>query len=314
MASSSSSQAAAVAPEAAGTPGALVYLKLVTVTLLWGGTFIAGRIVSAEVPPMLAATLRFVVAGVLLLLMAWRMEGGLPRLRPRQMLATLGLGASGIFLYNLCFFSALSHIPAGRTALIVALNPIVTTLILAVFFRERTSVAKWGAIALAFTGAAVIITRGDLAGTLHDVSRSVGAGELYMFLAIIAWAVYTILGKHALKGLSPLAATTYAVLWGVLMLGVGAVTELDRVADFAFSPQTWLSIVYLGALGSAVGFVWYYEGVKAIGPSRASVFNNLVPVFGVCLAYVILGESILLSMVLGAAMVIGGVTLANRVR
>src|SRR5690606_35496869 len=194
---------------------------------------------------------------------------------------TLGLGASGIFLYNLCFFSALSHIPAGRTALIVALNPIVTTLILAVFFRERTSVAKWGAIALAFTGAAVIITRGDLAGTLHDVSRSVGAGELYMFLAIIAWAVYTILGKHALKGLSPLAATTYAVLWGVLMLGVGAVTELDRVSDFAFTPQTWLSIVYLGALGSAVGFVWYYEGVKAIGPSRASVFNNLVPVFGV---------------------------------
>lgn len=303
-----------MAPEAAGTPGALVYLKLVTVTLLWGGTFIAGRIVSAEVPPMLAATLRFVVAGVLLLLMAWRMEGGLPRLRPRQMLATLGLGASGIFLYNLCFFSALSHIPAGRTALIVALNPIVTTLILAVFFRERTSVAKWGAIALAFTGAAVIITRGDLAGTLHDVSRSVGAGELYMFLAIIAWAAYTILGKHALKGLSPLAATTYAVLWGVLMLGAGALTELDQVSDFAFTPQTWLSIVYLGALGSAVGFVWYYEGVKAIGPSRASVFNNLVPVFGVCLAYVILGESILLSMVFGAAMVIGGVTLANRVR
>lgn len=314
MSSPSSSQAARATPDAAGAAGALVYLKLVLVTLLWGGTFIAGRLVSAEVPPMLAATLRFLVAGSFLLVMAWRLEGGLPRLNVRQLLATLGLGASGIFLYNLCFFSALQHIPSGRTALIVALNPIVTTLILALFFRERTSAAKWGAIVLAFTGAAVIITRGDLAGTWHDVSQSVGAGELFMFCAITAWAVYTILGRHALKGLSPLAATTYAVLWGVVLLGLGAFTEIDRVESFAFTPQVWVSILYLGALGSAVGFVWYYEGVKAIGPSRAAVFNNLVPVFGVVLAYLILNEAILVSMVVGAAMVISGVTLANRVR
>jgi drug/metabolite transporter (DMT)-like permease len=303
-----------MAPQPAGAPGALVYLKLVLVTLLWGGTFIAGRLVSAEVPPMLAATLRFLVAGSLLVMMAWRMEGGLPRLNARQMAATLGLGASGIFMYNLCFFSALQYMPAGRTALIVALNPTVTTLILALFFRERTSPAKWGAIALAFAGAAVIITRGDLAGTWHDVSRSVGIGELFMFCAIVAWAVYTILGRHALKGLSPLAATTYAVLWGVVLLGVGALTELDQIGSFSFSGPVWVSVVYLGALGSAVGFVWYYEGVKAIGPSRAAVFNNLVPVFGVVLAYLVLDEPVLVSMVVGAAMVITGVTLANRVR
>jgi drug/metabolite transporter (DMT)-like permease len=135
-----------------------------------------------------------------------------------------------------------------------------------------------------------------------------------MFCAIVAWAVYTILGRHALKGLSPLAATTYAVLWGVVLLGVGALTELDQIGSFSFSGPVWVSVVYLGALGSAVGFVWYYEGVKAIGPSRAAVFNNLVPVFGVVLAYLVLDEPVLVSMVVGAAMVITGVTLANRVR
>ena len=63
--------------------------------------------------------------------------------------------------------------------------------------------------------------------------------------------------------------------------------------------------------GTVIGFIWYYEGVKAIGPSRAAVFNNLVPVSGVLLAALVLGEPVLMSMVVGAVLVIGGVTMAN---
>ena len=76
--------------------------------------------------------------------------------------------------------------------------------------------------------------------------------------------------------------------------------------------QTALSVLYLGAVGTVLGFVWYYEGVVAIGPARTAVFNNLVPVFGVALSALLLGEPILLSMVIGGALVIGGVTLTNR--
>jgi hypothetical protein len=82
------------------------YLKLVAVALFWGGTFIAGRIVASEIPHMTAAALRFAVASGLLWLLAWKLEGGLPKLTRQQMQATFALGATGIFLYNICFFRA----------------------------------------------------------------------------------------------------------------------------------------------------------------------------------------------------------------
>lgn len=288
------------------------YLKLVCVALFWGGTFIAGRLVAKEIPHMIAAFIRFAVASILLLILAWRAEGGLPRLNRQQLHATFALGATGIFLYNLCFFAALERMPAGRTALFVALNPIVTALALAMLFGERLNKTRWLGILVAFTGAAVVITRGDLLGAFHDLSQSLGKGELFMLVAICGWAAYTIIGRHALKGLSPIAATTYASLWGLLLLGLGAVLEIPQFEPAHMRWEVLASLVYLGAFGTVVGFVWYYEGVKSIGPSRTAVFNNLVPVFGISLGSLILGESILTSMVVGGLLVIAGVTLTNK--
>jgi len=255
---------------------ATTYLKLVAVALFWGGTFIAGRLVAPQIPHMMAAAMRFTVACALLLPLAWKLEGGLPKLSRQQLHATFALGATGIFLYNVCFFSALERMPAGRTALFVALNPIVTALILAALFGERLGMRRWIGIVIAFIGAIIVITRGDVSGALHDLSQSIGKGELFMLCAVCAWAGYTIIGKHALKGLSPIAATTYASLWGLLLLVCGATTEL---AQFDVSHLTWqvlAALAYLGAFGTVIGFVWYYEGVKAIGPARTAVFNNLI--------------------------------------
>jgi drug/metabolite transporter (DMT)-like permease len=293
-------------------PPPLVYLKLVLVALFWGGTFVAGRVLAQAIPPTIAATGRFAVAVVLLLLIAWRVEGGLPRLTRTQCVATAALGFTGVFLYNLCFLAALAHLPAGRAALFIALNPIVTALASAVLLRERLGAVRWVGIAIAFAGAAVIIARGNPIGALHDISRSFGRGEALMFGAISSWAAYTIIGRFALKNLTPIAATTYAALWGLAFLACGAASEIWSIDGGAFTWQVWASIVYLGAFGTVIAFIWYYEGVKAIGPSRTAVFNNLVPAFGVVLALLVLGEPILVSMVVGGLLVIMGVTLTNR--
>ena len=293
-----------------GSP--LVYVKLVFVTLFWGGIFIAGRHLAQSVPLMTAAAGRFAVAVALLLLLAWKLEGGLPRLNRSQVLATAALGLTGIFLYNVCFFAALARMPAGRTALFVALNPIVTALAAAVLFRERLGAIKWLGIAIALAGAAIIITRGDLPGALHDISQSVGLGELLMFGGISSWAAYTLIGRAVLKGLTPIAATTYAALWGFAFLACGAAFELPSVDWAAFDWKAVAAIIYLGAFGTVIGFVWYYEGVKAIGPSRTAVFNNLVPAFGIVLAALLLGEPVLLSMMVGGVLTVAGVTLTNR--
>jgi len=101
-----------------------LWSRLLAVSAIWGGTFLAGRLIAAAMPASIGALLRFVVASVALWLAARWLEGGLPRLNRRQWLSTAALGASGILTYNLFFFGALAHLPASRTSLLVALNPV----------------------------------------------------------------------------------------------------------------------------------------------------------------------------------------------
>lgn len=289
-----------------------IYLKLTVVAFIWGGTFIAGHALMETLPPVVAATARFGVAALLLIAWAYKTEGGLPKLSAQQLLVTFALGATGVFLYNLCFFAALSLLPAGRTALLVSLNPIMTALMLGLLFGERLGLIRWMGITLAFIGAAIIVTRGDLSAATYDLSSAFGQGEVYMICAVISWAAYTIIGRYALKGLSAIAATTYAAMWGLLLL---IITLLFDPPQIDIHKLSWLSagaVIYLGAFGTVICFVWYYQGVKAIGPSRTAIFNNLVPVFGVLLAMLLLGEPLLISMVIGGALVVAGVTLTNR--
>lgn len=290
----------------------LTYFKLILVAFLWGGTFIAGRLIAQQIPHMIAAFLRFAIAVAFLVPLLLYQERSFPKLNRQQLHATFALGATGIFFYNLCFFAALSRMPAGRTALFVALNPSVTALALVIFMGERLSWRRYFGIFLAFIGASVVISRGDLLSLWQNIGASLGRGELFMLAAISAWAAYTIIGRHALKGLSPLAATTYAALWGLLLLGVAALPELPALHLEQFTWQVWLALLYLGAGGTVIGFVWYCQGVKHIGPTRAAIFNNLVPVFGISLGAVLLNETILSSMLIGGALTIAGVYLTNR--
>lgn len=286
-----------------------LYLRLIAMALAWGGTFIAGRVLAQSMPHFAAATGRYVVAGLCLLCLAIAREGGLPRLTLRQCVVTAGLGLTGVFCYNYFFFGALGHLPASRTALIVALNPGITALAGFLIYRERMAWFRWLGIAGAFGGVALVLSHGDLSTLL---THAVGPGELLMLAGVTAWAGYTILGRDALRDLSPIAATTYAALWGVLFLGIGALVEPQAVAWTQFTAQNVVAIVYLGAIGTAIAFVWYYQGVKAIGATRSAVFSNLTPVFGVLLGVMILDEPVHWSMLVGGLVALLGVMLVNR--
>jgi drug/metabolite transporter (DMT)-like permease len=111
--------------------------------------------------------------------------------------------------------------------------------------------------------------------------------------------------------LSPLAITAYACAFGLLLLASVAVFELPQVQWSRLGALDVIAIVYLGLAGTALSFVWFYEGVNRLGAARASVFGNLVPVFGVALAMLVLGEPLFASMVVGGLVVVAGVSLTN---
>jgi drug/metabolite transporter (DMT)-like permease len=294
--------------EAAGTSG--TYLRLAAVPVIWGGTFIAGRALALAVPASVGALLRFLVASVVLLAAALLLEGGLPRLDRRQLAATIALGATGVLAYNLFFLGALARLPASRTSLIVALNPVVTIVVSAWLFHERLARLRWFGIFLALAGVWVVVSRGDPFGS---IAGAVGPGELMMFGAVCAWAGFTLIGRSVLGGLTPLAATAYASLFGTAMLAIAAAPELRHLDPASVSsPQVVLSALYLGLLGTGVAFVWYCRAVQRLGPARTVIFNNLVPVFGAAFGVLLLDEPLLPSMLVGGAMAVTGVMIVSR--
>ncbi len=287
----------------------LIYVKLLLMATFWGGTFIAGRIIAAEVGPFSAAFLRFAISSVLLMITLRNKEGKLSFPVRSLWGPILIMGMSGIFSYNYLFFKGLKLIPAGRAAVIVATNPIFIAIFSALFFGEKmNSLAALG-IFTSVSGATLVITGGQYS---QLIGGGLGWGELFVFGCVVSWIVFSLIGKSIMKSLSPLQSITFAAVVGTAALTIPALSEGLLTKLFLITPLVWLAISYLAVFGTVLGFLWYYEGIKELGSSRAALFINFVPISAVFLAYLLLKETIDYSLLIGTLLVSTGVFLTNR--
>ncbi len=287
----------------------MTYALLIATTFLWGGTFIAGRLVAGDIPPFSASFLRFAIAAVALLPIIAATEG-VPALPTRRQLGPiLLLGLSGIFSYNAFFFTGLSHISASRAALIIATTPMCITLVSTLFYREPLSRLQAIGFLLSLTGALLVISNGQPA---MIVSGGFGIGEFSLLGCVVSWTIYTFVGKQVLTTMHPLPCVFYAILAGTLLLVVPALTEGLPALLPGIGVVGWAGLAYLGIGGTSLGFSWYYLGIKQIGPRRAGVFINLVPVFALVQSWLLLSETLKPIVLAGGFMVCTGVYLTNR--
>jgi drug/metabolite transporter (DMT)-like permease len=283
------------------------YFKLVATALVWGATWIAGRVAVGEASPLAVASWRFLLAALVLGTLVVIHEGW-PRWSPKEWLTLTALGASGIFLYNLCFLYGLTMIEAGRGALVVALTPAVVAAGDWLLFGAPMSPAKAAGIALAMFGCLLVVTNGD---PRLLVAGQVGLGEWLIIGCSVLWAVYTFVGRRGTRSLSPLAMTFGASLTGWLMLTVAALWQGSLFSLAETTWHGWSAIVFLGLFGTALAFTWYAEAVQRIGATRSAAFINLVPVSAVVLGALLLDERLGIAVLGGGALVIAGVIITN---
>lgn len=289
-----------------------VYLKLAAVTMIWGGTFVAGRFLADGLSPLFAASLRFLLASVALLLFAGLAR--VPLIRPSlgQWLQLTLLGFFGIFFYNLCFFYGLHYINASRASLIVALNPAVIGLASWLLFKERLSRAKVAGIVICIAGAGtVIVSRNP---QLLAANAQAWIGDLLIFGCVLSWGIYSLFSKSLNDALGPVQTVMYSILLGTAMLWLASAVrgELRVDALLSLGPQQWLSLMYLGILGSALAYIGYYDGLRKIGATRSGVFIALNPLTAVILGALLLGEQMTLPMCLGGGLILAGIYLCNK--
>lgn len=288
-----------------------VYLSLILTTLFWGGTFIAGRLIAGSIPPADAAFMRFSLATAALAVLTRIIDGKLI-LPPRdQLLYLLLLGLSGVLVYNICFFTGLKYIEAGRAALIIALNPMVISLGAVLIFGERLTLLQASGLLISLAGALLVISNGDPS---RFFSGGFGIGEASILGCVLAWAAYSLIGRKVLAAMTPLSAVFYSALFGSLLLFPLTMADGVLPSPASYLLSDWLSLVYLGICGTAIGFSLYYRSIRAIGSARSGVFINLVPLFSILLGWLILGETIRASVCVGGVILLIGVYLTNRPR
>jgi len=287
----------------------LTHIKLALTAVFWGGTFIAGKIVSKDIPPFSAAFLRFLIANLFMIVLLKKNGAGFPRLERSTLLLIAALGATGIFLYNACFFQGLKTIDASRASLIIALNPVFIGIGAALFYKDPWSPVKTVGTLMSLIGAVTVITRGDYASIF---SGGVGQGELFILCCVFSWVGFSLLGKKCLSVLTPLESICYASIAGTILLLPPALGESLLSNSAGLSLNDWLALFYLGFFGTVLGFVWYYDGISRIGAGKAGLYINLVPVSAVFMGWLFLNESIGIPILFGAFLVVLGIGLTQQ--
>ena len=286
-----------------------IYFLLVGSVFIWGATWISGRILAQDMGPFSAAFLRFLAASLFLFLWSCRMNRRLPSLKREDLPGLILLGLSGVFSYNFFFFSGLKTVAAGRAALIIACIPVIICLASALIFKEPLTRKKIIGTLLSLTGVSIVLAKGN---PLTLLQSPLSTGDLFILGCVASWAVYSLAGNRVMRRVNPLEAVTWSCIIGDILLLPFALHN-GLLNDITHSlPRDWGHILFLGVIATGLAFTWYYQGINTIGPARAGIFINLVPVFAVILGFVILGEPVYVSLLVGGALTLSGVWLTNR--
>lgn len=285
------------------------YLLLTLTALFWAGNMVLGRGIRADVPPIALAFWRWTIAFALVLPFA------LPHLREQwtKLRAAwrpiLLLGALGVGCYNTFAYIALQYTTATNATLLNSFIPIATIALAFLLFGKRLSALEGSGVVLSLAGVITIVSRGSLDILL---GLSLNAGDLWMLMAVVTWGLYTVGLQWRPPGVDPMLMLAAMTVVGLTVLAPIYWWELDSGRHIQPSFAAISGIVYTGIFPGFLGYVFYNAGVAAVGPSRGSLFIHLMPVFGIILAAIFLGERPSAYHFIGIGLVFLGIVLTTR--
>jgi len=284
------------------------YLALTTAAVVWGGSIVFQKSALSSFSPFEVSVLRGLGALLVLVPLWWWQEAGTVRFTARDILifAALSFGVLGNHIFTLF---GLRDIGAGATGIIIGSSPVITALLSALLIRDVPFRLVVGGCALSFAGVGLVAG----SNSPGNSGESPWLGGILIVLGLVSWALYTIGGRRAMERFSPLTVNwTTLALSLIPQLPLLLFDQKAQLSAFRDVPASgWLAVAYLIFFATALGQQAWLYGVKGIGPSRAGVFVNLIPVSALALSALVLGEPIGAPKVIGIIMILAGVWLVN---
>lgn len=277
----------------------VVDLLLVTMSLVWGINFSVVKGALTFFSPLSFNALRFGTASLILLSLLWLHERSLS-IRKKDWGYFVMLALIGNTAYQLFFISGIALTTATNSSLILATTPIFIILFGAILGVEKLSSKNVKSAFLSFVGILMIILGAGKPLTITDQSL---IGDLLIVANPICWSIYTVLSKPMLKKYSPLKLTTITMAIGTVPLLLVSVPSLNAEVWSSVSTDAWLGLAFSACFAIAIGYVLWYTGVSRIGSARTALYDNLVTVFAVVTAWILLSESLTAIQIVGAVLV-----------
>ncbi|MGP4716745.1 DMT family transporter [Psychrobacter sp. T6-6] len=287
-------------------------LCLLLCTFFWGASFPVGKHALNEVNALTLVVWRFGIASVCLYLYAKYKHMPLPTLTPKQWAWAIGVSIIGVGGLNLGLFTGLAQTNANNGALIMALSPLVTSLIGSVAQRQFPTRGALFSLVVCLSGVLLVLTDGAFAKLL---GFEFNHGDQIIFLGMLCWSLYTYLTQGISRWMPMIPYTLVGMLSGLGVISLMVLFSADvhpMQESLAISRSVFGDLMFIGIFGTVGGYLLWISGVKQVGATNASLFFNFVPVFAALTAFAY-GQQVTALQLLGMAIVIAGLLIPRLV-
>lgn len=280
---------------------------LVFVVSIWALNFSVVKYSLQEIDPLTFNAFRFGLA-IIFIWIVVAIRRIRIRIERRDWLKLIGLALLGNLIYQLLFISGIDRTFSANAAVMLGTIPVWTALFSHLFFDEKLTRVKAAGVFFAFLGVALIMGGGPEG---FDLGTSSVIGDLIIVIAAMVFATYTLFSKDFLKKYTPIELSTVVMTVGGIGLIVVAIPGLIKLEYSEISVPAYGGALYSGVFAIGVAYLAWNYGIRQVGAIRTSTYQNLVPVLGVFLGYLLLGETLTLVQYTGSASVILGIVLAR---
>lgn len=271
--------------------------------LLWGGNMILGRYLADFLGPWSIVSTRLVIGGSIFILLLVQ-TGELKKIKHITNWWTfIALAVTGVIGFQSLLYYGLRLTTSTNAGLLNSLTPLLTAFMAAVFLKEKLNYHHWVAAIITIFGLLFILSEGDLTNLLQ---LNFNQGDLLVMAAMVSWVVYSLIAKKAMLGISPLLLTALGVLLslvGVIPLGV---YEANVIQAPDLTVNAFWALMFISTGPTVLSLLFWNKGMKVIGPSRASLFLNTVPVYVIIINAVFLGVMPYQYQIIGMVLIFAG--------
>ena len=286
------------------------YVFLVLAALFWSGNFIVGKFATLfEIPPLSLNVLRWISVWFILIPFTYKEIYKNSSDIKKNWLVISFMGVMTISTFNSVVYFALNYTQVINAVLVLAAIPAATIIFSSLMNVERTNIFQLFGLFLSIVGIGSIISYGDIQ---KIISLSFNKGDLWMLVCVVTWALYsTLLKKNKFK-FSQFTLIQLMVTAGLLFLIPQFYYEKSIGLEVKFNKAFFLILFYVVIFPAIAAYYLWQKGVETIGPNRATMFIQLMPLFSAAMAIIIFKEKFELYHFIGAAFIVSGIYLSNK--